>query len=159
MKTLTVMSLFFALALSSSTQARADGFSCQVTEAPFTVKVSNHRDPHGGSRKVETMVISDHSSGTSKPIARFSSEDGNLRSTGAHYEATVDASANELIDGLEISQLVEIDLDLNYVYNQPTEPSKGITGILTLDQRNGKSEILDVVCSRFIVDEDDNDSQ
>ncbi|MBI4924989.1 MAG: hypothetical protein HY843_03610 [Bdellovibrio sp.] len=137
--------------------AMADGFKCETRDGKLLVKVFNQVKPELGTRNAAVMVISDRDVHVGrKTIASFKDASGLLSSRGANYVAKVDLRfadsrrKGELIGGTKLGELDRILLGVDFNYSQPVEEGEIVSGVLTLEKRNGDSIELDMDCTRYL---------
>ena len=147
--------LVAAMATIASSGALADGFVCANDK--IIVKIYNHVDAKAGTRTPAVMVVSDPNvQAGRKTIARFTDANGRITSKGAHYSSDVDlrfsdsSRKGELIGGTKLGELDTIVLDVDYNFSQPVDAGSRVSGLLTLNKRNGKSIEIELDCKRYL---------
>jgi hypothetical protein len=147
----------FAALLFAHT-AHSDGFVCDSTHESLRIQVYNHTQPRSGTRNVAVMVLSD----PSKPwgertLARFTAEADGLTNRGATYVAVLSRSSNLLsatesrrLQGLQLGQLEEIVLNIDFSYTYPVGHGDFVAGVLELNQISGDQLWVDLDCRRYL---------
>ena len=143
--------------LLGAASAQADGFVCDSVSRDLTVKVYNHTDARVGTRTPAIMVVSDpRMSEGRKTIATFEDAQGQLSSKNTTYKANVDlryVTSNrkgELIGGTKLGELDEIQLEVDFSYNEPLAAGESTKGVITLVKRNGEEVVMNAECVRYL---------
>lgn len=157
MKALT-LSMVAALALTLSSQAKADGFKCLTADQSLKVQFFNHTDPSEGTRAVSTMVLSDQTVNFgNKTIAVFSSDKGTLTFSGnGQYVAKVDLRVKELkhageyLAGTRLGYVDQIVVNIAHAYGEQTEAGDVFPAAMTVIKRNGQKVSETLLCERYL---------
>lgn len=148
--------LLFALMITASSIASADGFVCE-TEGGITLKVYNHTHPSDGTRNVAILVVSDESLTYGyRTIARFTSANGTLSKDHNIYTANVDLRFNdssrkgEWIAGTKLGELSKITLNIGHHYGRHMLEGETALGQVSYRKRDGQLILDSGVCTRYL---------
>jgi len=141
--------------VSFSAQVRADGFVCDATHESLRIQVYNRTHPRDGTRNVAVMVLSDPSKVRGeRTLMRFDADNDELSNHGAIYTAWVEPEIETLLDrrvqGIQLGQLREIVLRVDFSYRYPIGHKTLVPGVLELYQLNGDQLWVDLDCRRYL---------
>ena len=145
-----------SLVFVGTTQAMADGFTCQANDGSLNIKVYHHVHAEDGTRDAAILIFSDPTvTYGRKTIATFEA-DRTLINVGARYLAKADQRFTgsrrdgELIGGTKLGQLGTIALDVDFSYGSPVEEGEEVPAVLTLNKRNGQVIEIETTCARYL---------
>ena len=143
----------FTAVLVGTQSAKADGFICVDQAGTYGIKLYDNVQPSLGTRVPAVMVISSGSQTSgSKTLATFTPSEGNLNFMTGTYHAIANfpSAYNELLGGVKMSQIKELDFSVNHNFNQILQPSQKVSAQLKIQDKNHNSTYVNFTCARYL---------